>query len=404
MCWLLFFVVFYGLFNVLFFVFMLSGYYLSFRFIMLVLLVFVFFLSWVFNNFKFKQLLFVNFIILYRFLNSCNLFSLYYLRELSLLPIVVLVMHYSDYYYKNVAIYYYLVYTIIGRIPLLLFVIVNFFDFNLTIVNFFYLKNWEFLFFMLPFLIKLPLFGLHLWLPKLHVMAPVGISMILARIVLKLGVFGLIFFMEMNFLVFRGILILFSLLVIFIISQLNDAKVFVAYSSVFHITFFFGFLCLFGSFFFLQSFNLSLIHRFISPLIFLIVFFFSKISRSRGMFFGINNNIVLGLMFLFLVLYNINFPFFPSFFIELYLLSGLVRIRIYYFVILFRFVFFLSGLIYFYWFLKIQNFTKTNNLYLNSKYFYSGFFFFFLRSWIIYLLVLICDFSLIKICFWKKQD
>jgi len=51
---------------------------------------------------------------------------------------------------------------------------------------------WFFLFFSLGFLIKLPLFGVHLWLPKAHVEATTEGSMILARILLKLGVFGIL--------------------------------------------------------------------------------------------------------------------------------------------------------------------------------------------------------------------
>ena len=54
------------------------------------------------------------------------------------------------------------------------------------------LQGWVFLLFFIGFIVKLPSFPFHTWLPDAHVEAPTPISMILAGILLKIGGYGLI--------------------------------------------------------------------------------------------------------------------------------------------------------------------------------------------------------------------
>ena len=94
---------------------------------------------------------------------------------------------------------------------------------------------------MLAFMVKMPMFLTHLWLPKAHVEAPVAGSMVLAGVLLKMGGYGLMRFLP--FVVPAAQRLNFSWVVLSLVGGVTirglclrqtDMKSLVAYSSVAH--------------------------------------------------------------------------------------------------------------------------------------------------------------------------
>lgn len=115
---------------------------------------------------------------------------------------------------------------------------------------------------------KLPMFRLHIWLPKVHVEASMLRSMVLAGAVLKLGIIYI-----WNF---RTIMIVRIIIVISAVVMYNviDRKGFAAYSSVLHIT-----LCVVVGLYVILL--IGYIHIVISPLMFMTVYIIYVVSGSR---------------------------------------------------------------------------------------------------------------------------
>jgi len=107
------------------------------------------------------------------------------------------------------------------------------------------LAIWAFAAFFLAFAIKVPMFPVHTWLPDAHTEAPTAGSVILAGILLKMGVYGMIrfcigFFPEVAAKAVLPVMILSVIAVIYgaAMSLVQpDMKRLVAYSSVSHMGF-----------------------------------------------------------------------------------------------------------------------------------------------------------------------
>ena len=192
--------------------------------------------------------LFVNLCILVFLVLSFSVKGLlffYFRFECSLIPIFFLVLGWGYQPERVQAGLYLLFYTLVGSFPLF-FYIVSLFHRGVFFIDHFFLdfSGGLFVVFFISagFLIKLPIYGVHLWLLKAHVESPVGGSIILAGVLLKLGGYGLIRFRVMWEHFLPGcieVIVLFGLWgrVIMGIHCLRfiDIKLLVAGSSVVHI-------------------------------------------------------------------------------------------------------------------------------------------------------------------------
>nr|URX53780.1 NADH dehydrogenase subunit 4 [Cryptotermes havilandi] len=175
---------------------------------------------------------------------SVSLFSFYLFFESSLIPTVFIILGWGYQPERLQAGIYLLFYTLLASLPMLVGI---FYVFNsLLSVSFFMLVGagpfGVFFYFCMifAFLVSMPMFMVHLWLPSAHVEAPVSGSMILAGVLLKLGGYGLlrVFPILVSFFNFGVVWISVSLvggvLVSLICMRQTDLKSLIAYSSVAH--------------------------------------------------------------------------------------------------------------------------------------------------------------------------
>nr|WNH22592.1 NADH dehydrogenase subunit 4 [Malacoctenus macropus] len=182
---------------------------------------------------------------------ATELLMFYVMFEATLIPTLIIITRWGNQAERLNAGTYFLFYTLAGSLPLLvallllqtsmgtLSMLTLHFTHPLALTS--YADKFWWAACLLAFLVKMPLYGAHLWLPKAHVEAPVAGSMVLAAVLLKLGGYGMMRVMVMLDPLTKELCYPFIILALWgvimtgsICLRQTDLKSLIAYSSVSH--------------------------------------------------------------------------------------------------------------------------------------------------------------------------
>nr|APX39603.1 NADH dehydrogenase subunit 4 [Colaspidea globosa] len=197
------------------------------------------------SNYSNFFLLMISFLMISLYLTfvSLNLFSFYFFFEVSILPTLILIIGWGYQPERIEAGVYLLFYTMFFSLPMFLGIFYLYLmDYSLMFFKFSFFTSYILYFCMnLVFMVKIPMFFIHLWLPKAHVEAPVSGSMILAGVMLKLGGYGMIRLMKIFLPIWVNVNFYFMIISLtggFFVSLIclrqSDIKSLIAYSSISH--------------------------------------------------------------------------------------------------------------------------------------------------------------------------